>query len=690
MATLSQLKELTDRLDAASIQYYNGQESEYSDTEFDIEMHRLQNMESELGFIYPNSPTQRVGSDIQDKFGKISHPSPMLTIENVYSDEEFKEWIDNIENTYGVNVFNCSVKYDGVSCELHYVNGVFKSAATRGDKNIGDDITENVKTIRNIPFVLHQLRHTNDVYVRGEILMRKSVLARLNEEREAKGERLFVNTRNACSGSVKQLDPKITASRNLIFKAWDIIGEGFESNTMLQKYCVLRDIGFYYEDGTFPFSIGMLPASDKSEYIASSVNSFYSNLKKLNLDYDFDGVVVKIDSTDIQNKIGTKDTRAIEWGIARKWNEDYATKTTIVGIDWQVGRTGIVTPVARLLPVECSGVVVRNATLHNVEVVRKNDIHIGNDVDIVRSGGVIPDVTKIYHDILMEMNGAHEAVEIPDICPVCGKPLKQEGKFLMCVNDNCPAIRKGVLLQFCSKDSCDIKSIGESVIDDLYKKNIIRDIRDIIKLASYWSRCEEKSTDVVFLSIVLKLGKGYGEKSVKKILDGMLDAMHTDVDRVLCGLSIPGVGKVTARNIMNHFGNLETLKNADVSEIASIDGIGNVVSVEIKKWIENNGDIFDLMKNSGWKCEISKPSENTATDKLNGMVVCFTGKSYRFSGDDVEKFLEANGAKCTHSVSKTTSYLITGEKPGGSKVDKAKSYGVNIITERDFYYIFSL
>lgn len=692
MATLDELKFLTDRLDIASRLYYNGLESEFSDTEFDLMFHTLRDMEKELNFTYPNSPTLRVGSDIQDGFGKISHPSPMLTIENVYSDKELEEWIKKIRLTYGADYFNLSVKYDGVSCELHYKNGVFVSASTRGDKNIGDNITENVKTIRNFPLVIPRFENIPDVYIRGEILMRKSTLAKLNEERMERGENLFSNTRNACAGSIKQLDPKVTANRNLIFKAWDILSDNemFDRhgnncfNSMSGKYSLLREVGFHYDSVTFPITA-------LGEHLIEDVHSFYNNIKCAGLDYDFDGVVIKIEDCNIQKKIGTKDTRAIEWGIARKWNEEYSSKTIINDVDWQVGRTGVVTPVAILEPVECSGVIVSSATLHNVDVVRENDIHLGNYVDIVRSGGVIPYVQKIYHDLLMEMNGAYPKVEIPKFCPICGSKLVQDGKILKCTNKNCSAIQKGILLQFCSKEACNIKSIGESVIDDLYNSGLITNVRQIISTAYKWSIC--KNTDKVNL-IVDILGKGYGSKSVIKMLDEMVGAMkNVPANRVLSGLSIPGVGKVTARNLMKHFGSMEHIKNATIEELSSIDGIGNVVSLDIFNWIREEGDIFDKLKEFGWNTEIktsSQKQDTTGDLTLSGMTVCFTGKSFRFSGDDVEKFLEGNGAKCTHSISKTMDYLILGEKPGGSKVDKANGYGIKIISERDFYEKFKI
>ena len=341
-------KELTDRLDLASRQYYNGLTSEFSDTEFDLKLKELQKMEVESGFVFPNSPTRRVGSDTQDGFNKGEHPKPMFTIENVYDDDGLIKWVEDIKEKYGVNKFNVSIKYDGVSCELWYKNGVFEKALTRGDKLIGDDITENVKTIKNIPLVLPKAPY-GMVYIRGEILLPKSRLESINSERINNGEQPFANTRNACSGSIKQLDPKVTAKRGLIFKAWDCFGEYINAETMWEKTWFLVENGFYYENiklednsvfCTNPFTICY---TNRDEFV-DTINSTKKYLSDANLDYDFDGIVIKVNDIDIQDKIGTKDTRAIEWGIARKWNEELEVETVLEGIDWQVGRTGVLTP----------------------------------------------------------------------------------------------------------------------------------------------------------------------------------------------------------------------------------------------------------------------------------------------------------------------------------------------------------
>lgn len=667
-------KELTERLRVASQLYYAGKDSEFNDTEFDLKMHELAQLEKESGVIFPNSPTQYVGSDVQKEFKKVKHTIPMLTIDNVYDDDGLLKWVDKYKNIYKP-LLNASVKYDGVSCELHYKGGKLMTASTRGDKNVGDDITANVKTIKSVPQTIEEFIEKPDYEfdVRGEILMPKSVLAKLNKERKQNGEPLFANTRNACSGSVKQLDPKVTASRNLIFRAWDLLCPRDEMLTMTMKYEALEKMGFIYEEGTFPRCFGM------GDDITVNVQKFHDELKALNLDYDFDGIVLKLEDCGEQYEIGTKDTRAIEWGIARKWNEDYEARTTLKAVEWQVGKTGVLTPVGILEPVECAGVIVTNVTLNNWEYIQKFNLYNGDYVTITRSGGVIPQLIGAAHNIADEP----QPVKLPERCPECGGELEFDGKLLKCTNDKCPAKEIGKILYFCSKEGCNIMSVGESVVEDLFEKRIVRDILDIIGFAEHPDWFIDYATNL--------LDVGYGEKKIKKIADEFVKAKDTPFEKLLAALSIPGVAKVTARNIANHFGHMDNFMRATQDELAEIDGIGEVMSKDIYEWTHGwyGATLLQSLITGRWHCCVETPTD-TGDKALSGLTVCFTGKSERFSGDDVEKFLEENGAKCTHSVSKKMDYLIIGEKPGGSKVSKAQEMGIKIITENDFYRKFEL
>ena len=670
-------KDLTERLRKASDLYYSkAQESEFNDTEFDLKMHELEQLEKETGIILPNSPTQFVGSDIQKGFGKGQHPTPMLTIDNTYSEDELQEWADKMHEKYGVETFDAEIKYDGVSLELHYENGIFKRALTRGDKIIGDDVTANVKGVKDIPFTLKQPLPTisQNFYVRGEVLMPKSKLAELNQSQIAIGDKLFSNTRNACAGSLKQLDPKITASRGLIFRAWDCFGDGISFADMSAKHTFLNKLGFVYE---------VMPSTIEYWHYDSNLSKEITEFKKTvdskNLDYDYDGIVVKFNLINDQEKIGTQDTKAIGWGIARKWNENYKAQTTLKDVEWQVGKTGVLTPVGILEPVECAGVIVTNVTLNNWEYIQKFNLYNGDYVIITRSGGVIPQLIGAAHNIANEP----QPVKLPERCPECGGELEFDGKLLKCTNDKCPAKAKGRILYFCSKEGCNIMSVGESVVEDLYNKRIIRDVLDIIDFA-------EKPKSFIDYATNL-LGIGYGEKKIKKIADEFVKAKDTPFEKLLAALSIPGVAKVTARNIVNHFGHMQNFMSATREELAAIDGIGDVMSKDIYEWTHGwyGATLLQSLITGRWHCSIETPT-NTGDKALSGLTVCFTGKSERFSGDEVENFLEINGAKCTHSVSKKMDYLIIGEKPGGSKVAKAQELGVEIIEEDLFYKKFNL
>jgi DNA ligase (NAD+) len=634
-------------------------------------------MEKESGIVYPNSPTLRVGSDLQKEFKKGEHPIPMFTIENTYDDEGLNKWVKNMYNDYGVTSFNVSIKYDGVSCELWYKGGKFFKALTRGDKIVGDDITENVKTIKNIPLTLkHDFNDDEMFFVRGEILMPKSQLNRINEQRVKDGLDIFSNTRNACTGSIKQLDPKVTASRGLMFKAWDCFyqeeGNFYQGDEFLismdEKTSILEKMGFYYEPNTKPITC-------LNHQVENIVTEFKKTIDSMNLDYDYDGIVIKVDDIFIQNEIGTKDTRAIEWGIARKWNEDREVRTRLCGVDWQVGRTGVLTPVGRLEPVVCDGVEISNVTLHNWDFIQQKNIKIGSELRITRSGGVIPYVIDATTPITaLEIN-------YPQYCPICRHETVNETNVLIkCPNEECNAKIIGQIIHFCSKDCMDIRTIGERVAEDLVNEGIVEDISELYCLKNDYT--PEKLAEV--------LGEGYGVKSCQKMLDAIEESKNKPFANVLAGLSIPGVGKVVGRLLANKFKNIDNLLNADYIDLVNIEGIGDIMAIDIINWFNNdeNRDICLYLKVNGLKMSVDD-NETKPTVEDRGIKVCFTGKSYKFKGDEVEDYLKANGFTIA-GVSRSLDYLITGIKPGSSKVSKAQDYGVTRISEIEFYEKFNL
>lgn len=678
-------RELTNKLNIASIRYYNGDISDVTDTEFDLLMKELQKMEEESGIIYPDSPTQRVGSDLQKGFKKVNHPQPMLTIENTYSHDELQEWCDKIHKEYDVEWFNVSVKYDGVSCELKYVGGEFVQASTRGDKNVGDDITLNVFGVKDIPFSLNWDFDKDEVfYVRGEILLPKSRLKGLNEERVKNKELPFANTRNACAGSIKQLDHKITASRGLIFRPWDCFGD-VEFDSMQGKDIFLEKLGFKFE----------VKSSSIHYYdsVANMIDSFIYVVNDANLDYDYDGIVVKVNNMSIQNAIGTKDTRAIEWGIARKWNENYGAETILEDVVFQVGRTGVVTPVAVLKPVECNGVIISNATLNNEAYIKSLKLHYGDHVHVTRSGGVIPMIDSNITEKMME-NHCGKIVKYPNVCPACGSQLMKSGEIWKCCNEDCVAQQKAAMIYWCSKDCMDVRTLGEGTINDLLMKNIgIHDIQSLYGF--FYSYSDEDIVEI--------LGEGYGLQKVQNIKKGLKESLSKPLEKIIYAIGIDGVGKVTARDLVKKFKTIGDIFNADKEELMTIDGIGEVVASAIYAFghnipFESEYDKWmKFLKEFQFKA-VLEPNEKYYDEEtdgplelpLEGLSIVFSGKSNRFSGDDVEKYLESMGAKCGHSVSRKTNYLIIGDKPGQSKIDKANSLGIEIISENDFYQKFQL
>ena len=688
------LYELTEELDNASRLYYQGKESGIANTEFDLKLKELQALEKELGKVLPNSPTQRVGSDLQKEFKKIKHPFPMLTIENVYTDDELIDWNFKMRSEHNDRslVYNVSVKYDGISCELHYKNGLLVSGSTRGDKNVGDDITENVKTIKSVPLKLASSKYSmGNVYVRGEILMPKSSLKRVNAQLLADGKKTFANCRNACSGSVKQLDPKVTASRGLIFRPWDFFSDEFEITTQTDKTDVLKALGFTYEAGTEPWSTkGNLPQD-----LINEINIFYEKLKSLDLDYDWDGIVIKVNSVSLQEEIGTKDNRSIEWGIARKWNEDKEVITRLKNVTFQVGRTGNITPVGELEPVPCDGVVISNVILNNEQYIKSLDIEINKPIKIVRSGSVIPkaigSATEKEYCTFTYGEGqpwpllchVYRPVIFPETCPVCGCKLEKVGEIWKCPNNlGCPAQRDGLMQQWCSKQCMDIEGIGPNVIFDLAEKLNVKHPLDLYALAR----------DISVSVAIYNLGEGYGEKSVKTLYKNIEASKTKPFETILFGMGIPGIGKENAKILARHFKSLEAMIQAKLEDFDEVEGIGPVLASNIFEWMKEYGLMWlDYLKEYGMAVEYSAGISNAQSEQiLEGMNLVFTGKSAHWEGDDVEAVFSSYGAKCGHGVSKKTTYLITGDKPGGSKVAKAKQLGIEIISEEDFIAKFSI
>lgn len=682
--------DLTNLLDEASKKYYQSQESGLSDIEFDMKFKELQLMESQSGVVLPNSPTQRVGSDIQDNFEKVTHPIPMLTIENTYNQGELESWLNKQDD----EMFEISTKFDGVSLEIHYYDGVLVSASTRGDKNVGDDVTANAKTIKSIPLTLNgdqEFYRGKDIYVRGEVLMLRSVFSNINEELESLGQKTMKNCRNAASGSIKQLDSRVTAARQLAFRPWDILVSEDGAMRPDLSNCDLRtfDLGVIFRHMGFTLEDYAAPVYVRNDEVLEAVERYKKTLDENCPDFDYDGVVIKIMSQEERMK--TVDHRAIEWGIARKWNDERVGLTTIESVTWHVGRTGVVTPVANFNPFELDGVTVSNATLHNLDFIERNHLCIGLYVKVVRSGGVIPDVDHVATAEEMAAAGVSYGedtkamtIEYPKVCPVCGTELVHDGDFLKCPNKKCTGRLLEAIEYWCSKKVMDIRDVGPEFIRDLIEKQLVTCPIDLYLL--------EKNFTVK--DLIETLGSGYGQTSVKKKLNAIKESIKQPAYRVLAGTGIPGIGPRMAKILLSEFKSISGIFSKSEEELKSVAGIGDVLAKNIADYALHTGwgflsDCYEL----GLKTEDDNSSENSAAKKeqvLEGMKIVFSGSSKYFPSDSVEAFLESYGAKCGHSISRKTTCLVTGDTPGPKKLATCDELGIPKIEEDDFYKKYNL
>ena len=706
-------RSLTEALAWASYRYYVENDPPMSDYQFDMEFKRLQALERESGTVLPNSPTARVGSDIQGAFKKVAHAIPMQSIENVYSDDELRGWIESTsaklrEAFPGETVsFTYEPKYDGVSISLVYRNGVLVDAVTRGDQRVGESVIENVRTIRNVPLALDASAVPGGLpdyfEVRGEILMPQTAFDRLNAEREAKAargektEKPFANKRNAASGSLKQLDPKITAKRGLIanvFAAYALDAE-FAARAMpsqVATLALLSSLGFTHYECDRAFS-------DIDELVAE-IDRFNAVRISRALPYDCDGVVVKVNERRHQEFLGLNTTFP-NWCKARKFPQE-AQSTLVRGVVFQVGMTGHVTPVAELEPTTIGGAVVSRATLNNEAYIRNLGLSIGSYVFVQRAGEVIPQVTGPD----AERNALEEVkpvpIAFPERCPSCGGALSRKGEYVVCPNHHCREQVIQRLEYWCGKDCANIKGLGRSMIEDLVDK---LGISSVDALYRYFAQPGiDDFADIARRDATLAaLGEGYGEKTVATIFDGVKASIASlTLDRIIGGLGIDGVGKLTGRQLAAHFGSLEALRSSTEADLLAVENIGEVTAAAIAAFFGNVGD--DLFAQAD-DCHVEEyaclfdsafgfntvfAAAERLGGELDGLSIIFTGTSFRFKREEIKEFLERHGAKYVSSVTAKTSYVVTGDAPGANKIQKASALGIPVVAERDFYSKFNL
>lgn len=683
---------LTEALAWASYKYYIENDPPMSDFEFDMEFKQLQALEASSGKVLSDSPTQRVGSDIQGGFEKHQHVIPMQSIENVYNDEELQEWLQSTNRQLaaafpGEEVsYTYEPKYDGLSISLVYIRGKLSDAVTRGNQIEGESVIANVRTIRNVPLQLDPREVPDYFEVRGEVLMPQGAFDRLNAEKEAAGERLFANKRNAASGSLKQLDPKVTAKRGLVVNAYaaystDVLYQSQILFSQAETLQLLGRLGFdyYHTPGQQAFS--------NLEELTKAINAFNEVRISHQLPYDCDGVVIKVNQRHHQEFLGLNTTFP-NWCKARKFPQE-ALSTAIRDVTFQVGMTGHITPVAELDPTTISGSVVSRATLNNESYIRQLDLSIGAYVFVQKAGEVIPQVTGLDVERMKVESPALKEILFPETCPCCGTKLEKKGEFWICPNHHCREQAIQRLEYWCGKDCANIKGLGPNVLADLYDKLDIATVDDLYRVFVRDAKNFEPDIFNPDYNAYLQqiLGEGYAEKSIALMLDGVAQSIQTlTLDRMIGGLGIDGVGKITGKLLAEHFGSWEKFQHATLEDLVLIDGIGEIMARNILE--------ADLSDYSCIGAEYGFQQEYQQAEKLGnaleGLTIIFTGTSYRFKRDEIKTFFTGHGAKYVGSVSGKVNYVVIGDAPGQNKLDKARQLGVEIIAERDFYAKFQL
>ena len=651
------VEELTKILNEANYNYYMLDKSIITDQEFDKYLRELMELEMEYPeFRSDNSPTVRVGGDIIDEFNKVSHSIPMLSIGDVFNEEEVISFGDKIKKEGYNPEYVCELKIDGLSVSLHYEKGKLVRAATRGNGTIGDDITKNVMTIKTIPLVLNE---NVDIEVRGEIYMSKNTLRELNEEREKNKLPLLQNCRNAASGSIKLLDSREVAKRKLecfIYHLPNPMDYGLKSHNEALEY--MKRLGFRVN-----------PNNRKVNNI-EEVIQFIKDMgdKRNSLLYDIDGVVIKVNDIGMQQELGFT-SKYPKWCVAYKFPAE-VVYTRLIDIKLTVGRTGQITPNAILEPVIVSGSTVRRATLHNEDNIKDKDIRIGDIVSIYKAGDVIPAVGEPLKE---RRNGDEKIFYMDDKCPICGSGLvrKEEEADYFCLNRECPARMINGIIHYASRDAMNIEGLGDSVVEDLYNYGFIKDISDIYNLDKYRKELEQL--------------EGYGKKSIDNLFKGIGISKSNSMERLVFGLGIKNVGSKTAKVLSKRFLDVDTLANASYDELVSCDDVGDIIAKSIIDYFgsDTNKMIIDKLKGYGVNTKYLGSDSDNIDDRFYNKTFVLTGTLSLVTRNEAGKIIEDKGGKVTGSVTRKTDYVVVGENPG-SKYEKAINLGIEIIDENRF------
>ena len=650
----SRIEKLKKAINKYRYEYHVLNRSSISDEALDSLKHELKKLEDEFpDLITPDSPTQRVAGKPLAGFKKAHHKVPMLSLEDVFLEEEFLEWVARTKKllrSEKLPELFAELKFDGLACSLVYKNGILERAATRGDGKIGEDVTQNIRTIEAVPLQLEK-NIREEVEVRGEVIITKKAFEKINREQKKKGGQIYANPRNLAAGSLRQLDPKITAGRHLDFHAYDVVSD-LEQKCHSEEHEILRELGF---------------KTDSEAQIIKKPEELFKFKAKIEnerekLPYNIDGLVVQVDDNGIFRKLGVAG-KAPRGSVAFKFSPKEAT-TKVRDVIVQVGRTGKLTPVAALEPVEVGGVTISRASLHNEEEIRRLGLKIGDTVIVGRAGDVIPDVKKVLKEL---RRGREKEFHMPKKCPVCGHETKREkgGPLTFCTNKFCPAKHRENIYHFVSKHAFDIDGLGPKIVNGFLDQGLIQDAADIFDLTEGDIQPLER----------------FGEKSAANIVAAVKAKSRISLPRFLIALGILHVGEETAQDLADRFGSLEKLRSSSLEELQNIPNVGDVVARSIYEWFRDARSKRFLEK---LLRRVSIEKYHAPSGKLQGRKFVITGTLESLTREEAKSRVRKLGGDASETVSKETDYLVAGSEPGSTKLERAQKLGVKVIDEKEF------
>lgn len=660
MAIKEEIEALRAELNQHNYNYYVLSAPTISDREFDEKMKHLQDLEMAYPqYADPDSPTQRVGSDLSKEFQQVVHKYPMLSLGNTYSESDVRDFYERVARSLNEPFeIVAELKFDGTSISVTYEHGRLARAVTRGDGTKGDDVTANVKTIRSVPLRLLGDNYPDELEVRGEILLPWAEFDRLNAEREEQEEPLFANPRNAASGTIKQQNPAVVAARKLDAYFYYVLGENLPSDTHWGNLEQARRWGFKISKA--------MKLCHSMDEIIDFIN--YWDTERKNLPVATDGIVLKVNSLTQQRNLGftAKNPR---WAIAYKFQAEQA-ETRLNSVSFQVGRTGAITPVANLEPVLLAGTVVKRASLHNADIIKGLDLHIGDQVYVEKGGEIIPKIVGVNKEARSFMIG--DEVRFVNRCPVCGTLLVRiEGEAAYyCPNDmGCPPQIKGRIEHFVTRRAMNI-NMGPETVEDLYEAGLVTNVADLYEL---------KMADLMLL-------ERWAEKSARNLMESLRNSKNVSFERVLYALGIRYVGETVARRLAKAFRSMERLEKATAEELLAVDDIGERIAESVIDYFSNerNREVVDRLKSHGLQMELPEEDTNGGNDKLKGLTIVISGTFAKHSRDEYKVMIERNGGKNSGSVSGKTDFILAGDNMGPAKLEKAAKLGVKIINEEEF------